>query len=75
MTICIILCRKLQRHAEDDIVKVLLAWLLCHPSDILPVLGTGRLERIDQAISSFDIELSMEEWFEIYSAAKGSEVP
>ena len=63
-----------QRHVEEDIAKVLLAWLLCHPSDILPVLGTGRLERIDQAISSFDIELSMEEWFEIYSAAKGSEV-
>lgn len=63
------------RHGEESLTKILLAWLLLHPADVLPVLGTGRLERIDEAISSLDIELSMEEWFEIYTAAKGSEVP
>ena len=51
------------------------AWLLNHPAAIMPILGTGKLIRIDAAIKAKKLNLSLEEWFEIYNAANGAELP
>ncbi len=55
--------------------QVLLAWLMRHPSGILPVLGTAKAERIRQAVAAADIHLSSEEWFMLWRASAGNEVP
>ncbi len=55
--------------------QLVLAWLLKHPSDILPVIGTGRLERVKSAVGALKIKLTKEEWFEVWEASVGSEVP
>ncbi len=55
--------------------QVALAWLLNHPAKIVPVLGTGKLERIQNAVRSGKILLSREQWFTIWSASTGEEVP
>ncbi|HSG26887.1 MAG TPA: aldo/keto reductase [Candidatus Krumholzibacterium sp.] len=52
-----------------------LAWLLGHPSRIVPVLGTGRVERIERAVSALDIRLDREEWTGIWAASRGGPVP
>ncbi len=54
---------------------VALAWLLAHPSGILPVIGTGKRERIRSAASSVELSLSREQWFTIWCASAGSGVP
>jgi len=54
--------------------QVLLAWLLRHPAGILPVLGTSKLDRIELAAASLDVELEREEWFALLEAATGYEV-
>lgn len=55
--------------------QILLAWLLHHPAGILPVLGTGRAERLRAAVHASSIQLTREEWFQLWEASSGQEVP
>lgn len=54
---------------------ILYAWLNRHPANIVTVLGTNQVERIRSAVRSFAIQLDRQEWFEIWSASTGAEVP
>lgn len=51
-----------------------LAWLMAHPSAILPVIGTNNRDRIAQLAKATEITLGREDWFELYTAALGHEV-
>jgi predicted oxidoreductase len=55
--------------------QIALAWVLMHPAGFLPVLGTGNASRIKKAVVAFDITLSREQWFEIWTASSGRDVP
>jgi len=55
--------------------QLLIAWLLRHPSGICPVMGTTRPERLQEAIDAKSIRLSREDWFALWEAADGKEVP
>lgn len=55
--------------------QIIYAWLLGHPARIVPVLGTNRPERIASAARAMDIDLDIQDWFGIWSAATGTEVP
>ncbi len=55
--------------------QVALAWLLRIPGNVLPVLGTGRLERIADAVAAEAITLDRRQWFAIWEASAGHEVP
>ncbi|WOI23588.1 aldo/keto reductase [Nonlabens ulvanivorans] len=59
---------------ETDLSKVIYAWTLMHPSHIIPVLGTGKIERLKTAVDALDTTLSLEQWFDIYTASLGTEV-
>ncbi len=50
------------------------AWLLAHPANILPVLGTNSLARIKTISKALEVKLDRQTWFEIYTAALGREV-
>jgi len=58
-----------------DIDQVALAWLLRHPAGIVPVLGTGKISRIKSAGIATGIEMTRDQWFRIWSASAGQEVP
>ncbi len=69
---------KLQEIAAQsgcEIADVAIAWLLAHPSNIMPVLGTNNMFRIKQISQAIDIQIDRQAWFEIYTAANGHEVP
>jgi predicted oxidoreductase len=54
---------------------VALAWLLKHPSRILPVIGSTQPERIREAARAEALELSREEWYRLLIAARGEPLP
>jgi predicted oxidoreductase len=54
--------------------QVALAWVLAHPSQPLPVLGTGKLARLQAAVTAEQYQLTREQWFTIWQAAAGHEV-
>lgn len=58
-----------------DASAVAIAWLLAHPANILPVLGTNNLDRIAQISHAMKIEMDRQTWFELYELANGHEVP
>lgn len=55
--------------------QVALAWLLRHPAGVVPVLGTGKPERVAAAAAAAQLQLSREQWFAVWSVATGTEVP
>ena len=55
--------------------QVALAWLLRHPARVLPVLGSGRVERIHAAAMAEGLVLDRQQWFAIWEASAGREVP
>ena len=57
-----------------DETAVAIAWLLAHPSRILPVLGTNSLERIKGMSAALDVKMDRQTWYEIYTASLGREV-
>lgn len=63
------------KRLSIGIDQLLIAWLLHHPAQILPVLGTARIERAAAAAEACKVKLSDEDWFGIWQAAAGQEVP
>jgi predicted oxidoreductase len=55
--------------------QVALAWLLDHPVRFVPILGSGKIERIRSAVEAGALHLSREQWFAIWSASTGTPVP
>lgn len=70
---------ELQKIGEElggaSVDQVALSWLLMHPSKIVPVLGTGNIARIKSAAESVNFKLSRDQWFKIWTASAGVEVP
>jgi predicted oxidoreductase len=55
--------------------QLLLAWILKHPSNIHPVIGSTNLERIQASAVAVSIDLTTEDWFKILEASQGHRVP
>lgn len=55
--------------------QIALAWILNHPAKPIPVLGTGKFERIKAAVDATQITLTRQQWFRIWQASTGHEVP
>lgn len=54
--------------------QLALAWLLKHPSNIFPIVGTTQPERIIEAAKSIDIKLDRQDWFEMLKWVSGKDV-
>jgi predicted oxidoreductase len=54
---------------------VAIAWLLAHPSGILPVMGTNHPARIRALSDAWRVKMDRETWFELWTLAAGHEVP
>ena len=58
-----------------DRSAVAVAFLLTHPAQLLPVLGTNNLDRIAKISDALKVKLDRETWYRLYEAALGQEVP
>ncbi|CDZ34135.1 Uncharacterized oxidoreductase YcsN [Neorhizobium galegae bv. officinalis] len=68
----------LERVAEEqgvDASAVALAWLLHHPANILPIIGTNNIARIATSAGAGKVTIDRQTWFELYTAAIGKQVP
>ena len=52
-----------------------LAWLLRHPSGIIPIVGSTKPDRIKDAVQATTLTLSREEWYRLFEAARGQRLP
>ncbi|MDX1829652.1 MAG: aldo/keto reductase [Lutibacter sp.] len=69
----------LQEVADELYVKsldiVIYSWLLSHPSNIIPIVGTHKINRLQNAVNALDLKMNAEQWLKIYVASLGNELP
>jgi predicted oxidoreductase len=53
---------------------IAIAWLLRHPARMQPIVGTTNADRVKDIAKASDVNLSRQEWYEIYLAA-GNRLP
>ena len=54
--------------------QIAYAWLLKLPSNPLPILGTQKINRIEEAIEASKINMDIQDWFKILEVSSGHEV-
>jgi predicted oxidoreductase len=60
-------------EVSNDII--LLSWILKHPAGILPVCGTADKNRLSKLMQATTFEMELEDWFSLWTASTGNEVP
>lgn len=58
-----------------SIEQVVYAWVLRLPSQPLPIIGSGKIERVRSALEAENLSMSRQQWFRIRKAALGYDVP
>ncbi|MFL6558570.1 MAG: aldo/keto reductase family oxidoreductase [Bacillus sp. (in: firmicutes)] len=54
---------------EVSNTTIAVAWLLRHPAQMQPVIGTMNTDRLKDCCKASDVQLTREEWYSIYRAA------
>ena len=63
------------RAHDTSRTVVALAWLLRHPSRIVPIVGSTNPDRIREAARADTVNLSREEWYRLLTVARGEPLP
>jgi predicted oxidoreductase len=58
-----------------SLASVAYAWILRHPSRPIPITGSGRMEALKEAVDGLRIRLTAEQWWSVWQASMGHEVP
>lgn len=57
-----------QKYNETPATLVY-AWLMHHPVKAMPISGSGKLERLQEAVRAVDVSLEHEDWYRLYTAS------
>lgn len=60
---------EIANHYSVSNTTIALAWILRHPANMQPIIGTMNVERLKDCCQAADIWLTREEWYEIYLSA------
>lgn len=55
--------------------QVILAWLLIHPVNIFPIIGSTTPQRIVAAKVALELDYTREDWYRLFEARNGEAVP
>ncbi|WP_285110858.1 aldo/keto reductase [Leclercia adecarboxylata] len=64
-----------QELNAETIEQVVYAWVLRLPSQPLPIIGSGKIERVRSALAAEQLQMTRQQWFRIRKAALGYDVP
>lgn len=67
--------QQLAKEYGVDANAIVLAWLLRHPAQIQPVIGTTNSERLASACKALDVQLTREQWYLLFQSIRGQSVP
>jgi len=55
--------------------QLLIAWINKHPAGVIPVTGSSKILRIASALEALQIEISHQDWYDLYQASTGEIIP
>ncbi|EKO3425015.1 aldo/keto reductase family oxidoreductase [Vibrio fluvialis] len=64
-----------EESGAESIDQVIYAWVRALPSKPLPIIGSGKIERVQAAVDALDLTLTREQWYRVWVASKGHGVP
>ncbi|MGG7447197.1 aldo/keto reductase [Kosakonia oryzendophytica] len=64
-----------QELNAETIEQVVYAWVMRLPSQPLPIIGSGKIERVRSALGAERLQMTRQQWFRIRKAALGFDVP
>ncbi|HBT19365.1 MAG TPA: oxidoreductase [Clostridiaceae bacterium] len=64
-----------EKYGETRLDTLAYAFLLSHPGKILPIVGSGKIDRIQNAVDAQKIKMNAEEWLTVYKASMGRNLP
>jgi len=70
---CMLAMKKIKEIANRyavDTATIIYAWIMYHPVKAIPIVGSSKIERLDDAIKALDVKLAHYEWYEIYTASQ-----
>ncbi|MCX2780164.1 aldo/keto reductase [Microbulbifer thermotolerans] len=65
---------ELSQELGMEAQQLALAWLLRHPANLVPVLGSGKIDRLRMSVAALGMEIPREAWFRLLRAARGRDV-
>lgn len=69
------LLKELAAEKQTTPAAIAFAWLLRHPAQIQPIVGSLNPKRIPEAVPADDVDMSRVEWYRLLEAARGAGVP
>jgi len=63
------------KYGGASIATLAYAWAMRHPSRPFPVTGTRRVEGLREAVAATSIRFDAEDWYAVWQASIGHEVP
>lgn len=54
---------------------IVLGWLMRHPANIQPIIGTTNSNRIRACAKATEVRLSREQWYQLYVTSRGERLP
>ena len=64
-----------ERHGGATVDQVAYAWIMAHPSRPMPIIGSNQVERIERAAKAATIQLTREDGYARWTAARGKRIP
>lgn len=59
----------------NSIEQVIFAWVLKHPSNPVALIGSGKIDRVTEAVGALALQMNTEQWYRVWVASKGFGVP
>ncbi|UPW18981.1 aldo/keto reductase [Agarivorans sp. TSD2052] len=69
------LVRQYAEQHSSSTEAIVLAWLIRHPAGIQPVIGSVNVDRIRACADATKVQLSREQWYQLYVTSRGQALP
>ena len=69
------LVSELAQQYQTSSDAIVLAWLMRHPANIQPVIGTTNIDRVKRCLDATKVIISREDWYKLYVSARGNALP
>ncbi|MEN3943570.1 aldo/keto reductase [Prosthecobacter sp. SYSU 5D2] len=63
------------KYGNATLDQLAYAWILAHPSQPLPIIGTNKMDRLLATAKAAEIQLEREDWYGLWEAAQGQSIP
>ncbi|WP_170007227.1 aldo/keto reductase [Bacillus fonticola] len=64
-----------KREGYGGVDEAAYAWLAAHPASFCPIVGSGKIKRVERAITAMEKPMSRGDWFAVFQASMGHDIP